>query len=202
MSGGSDRASREAQRNEEARQAAIRGTQGAVNNVFDSPGRAADIADYVGALREHWTGDLNKQKSDTDRELKFALARSGQAGGSTQIDQNRNVAEDYTKGLLTVDRKARGAGAQLEASDEDARARLISLATTGLDATSAASMAASAMRTNLESGRSAAELQGLGTVFGSGLQDYFKQVADRDQRRKANKDLGYSLYGSTGYGGP
>lgn len=200
MSGGSDRASREAQRNEQARQAAIRNTQSSVNNVFDGADRQADIADYVGALREFYTSDLNEQHDDTNRNLKFALARGGLTGGSTQVDKQRNVAEGYTKGLLEVDRRARGAGAQLEAQDEDARGRLISLATTGLDATTASSMAASALRTNLEAGRSAAQLQGIGDVFGSGLQDYFKQVADASQRRKANQDLGYSLYGG-GYGG-
>lgn len=190
---GSDRASREAQRNEEARQAAIRRTQGAVNDVFSAPGRKADIADYVSAIREQYTGDLNEQKTDTDRNLKFALARGGLTGGSTQVDQQRNVAEGYTKGLLEVDRQARGAGAQVEASDQDARSRLIGLATSGLDSTSAASMAASSMRTSLEAGKSAAQTQSFGSVFG-GLQDYFKQAAEAAVRRRADKQA-FGLYG-------
>lgn len=194
MSGGGNKAAEEANRQEQARQAAIRGTQGSVNRAFESPQRQADIADYVGALRDFYTGDLNEQKADTDRQLKFALARGGQVGGSVQVDKTRDVNRDYAKGLLTVDRKARGAGAALESADQDARARLIGLATSGLDATSAASMSAQALRSNLESGRSAAQLQGLGDVFGSGLQDYFKQVADAKTRRQANQAAGFGLY--------
>lgn len=195
MSGGGNKAADEANRQEQARQAAIRGTQGAVNRAFESPQRQADIADYVGALRDFFTGDLNEQKAETDRRLKFALARGGQVGGSVQVDKTRDVNRDYAKGLLTVDRKARGAGAALESADQDARARLIGLATSGgLDATSAASMSAQALRSNLEAGRSAAQLQGLGEVFGSGLQDYFKAVADAKTRRQANQAAGFGLY--------
>lgn len=202
--GPSDKASKQAQQAEAQRQAAIRATQGAVNNVFDSPERAADIADYVGALREFHTADLDKQKANTDRQLKFALARGGLTGGSVQVDKQHEVAQDYTKGLLTVDQKARGAGAALESADQDARARLISLATSGLDATTGAQMAASSMRANLEGGRSAAQLQGIGDAFGGGLQAYFKQVAEADARRRANAATGFGLYqpmGGFAYGG-
>jgi hypothetical protein len=206
MSGGSDKAQREAQANEQARLAAITGTQSAVNGVFNSPQRAADIADYVGALRTYYGDDLNEQKANTDRQLKFALARGGLTGGSTQIDQQKTVGKDYAKGLLNVDRKARGAGAELEASDQDARARLISLATSGLDATTAASMAASSMRSNLESGKSAAQLQGIGDAFGGPLQNFFKNSADAAVRRRAVDDAygRVGLYQSNpnfGYGG-
>lgn len=201
MSGGSDKAARQAQASEDARMRAIRNTQGAVNRVFESPERQADIGNYVGALRDYYTGDLNEQKTNTDRELKFALARGGQVGGSVQVDKTRDVNRDYAKGLLKVDRKARGAGAELESADQDARSRLLGLATSGLDATSGASMSAAALRSNLESGRSAAQLQGIGDVFGGGLSEYFKQAADAKVRRQA-----YSAYGSmydkhSGYGG-
>lgn len=194
MSGGSDKAARQAQASESQREAAIKNTQGQVNRVFESPQRAADISDYVGALRDYYTGDLNEQKANTDRELKFALARGGQVGGSVQVDKTRDVNRDYAKGLLNVDRKARGAGAELESADQDTRSRLIGLATSGLDATSAASMAAAGLRSNLESGRSAAQLQGIGDVFGGGLSEYFKNVADAKARRQANQAAGFGLY--------
>ncbi len=193
MSGGSNKAAEAANRAEQQRQAAIKGTQSRVNQVFDAPGRQADIADYVSAIREYHTGDLTKQKVSSDRELKFALARGGNIGGSTQRDQQKVLAEDYTKGLLQVQSKALGAGAQLEAADQDARARLISLATSGLDATTAASQSAAAMRTNLEAGRSTAQAEGLGDVFGN-VKSFADRTRDAAERRRGTRDAGYSLY--------
>lgn len=199
MGGSSNRAQQEAQRAEDARIAAIRSTQQRVNQVFDAPERAADIADYVGASRDYLTGDLNRQKSDTDRELRFALARGGLIGGSTQNDQQKRVGDDYAKGLLDVDRRARGAGAELEANDQDARARLIQLATSGLDMTTAASQASAAMRSNLEAGKSTSLVGGFGDAFGS-VGGFLKDARDAAARRRANRDTGFGLYG-TQYGG-
>lgn len=193
MSGGSDKASKEAQRQEAERQAAIKNTQAAINAVFDDPTRAADIADAVGAQRQFLTSDLSEQKANADRNLKFALARGGTLGGSVQNDKQQILGQDYAKGLLDVQRKSAGFGAQLESADQDARSQLISLATTGLDSTTAASMAASKLRSNLESGASEAALQGLGDVFGK-MGDFWKQSQDDAVRRKASQQA-YGLYG-------
>jgi len=192
--GGSNSAANEATRQEQARQAAIKNTQGRVNQVFDSPERATDIADYVGALREYYGEDLNRQKATNDRELKFSLARGGLIGGSTQNDQQAEQGRVYSRGLLDIDRKALGAGAELEAADQDARARLISLATSGLDATTAASQASAAMRTNLQAGQSASRAQGIGDIFAS-LKPVIDNSRDAAQRRRANADAGFGLYG-------
>lgn len=194
MSSPSDKASKEAQRQEAERQAKIAATQQAINGVFDSPGRAADIADAVAANRQYLTSDLSEQKANADRQLKFALARGGVLGGSVQNDKQRVLGQDYSKGLLDIQRTSAGFGANLESADQDARSRLISLATTGLDATTGASMAASALRSNLEGGQSAAQLQGLGDVFGN-LGDFWKKSQDDALRRKADRQA-YGLYGS------
>ena len=95
MSGGSDKASKEAQRQEAERQAAIKNTQAAINAVFDDPSRAADIADAVSANRQYLTDDLSEQKANADRNLKFALARGGILGGSVQNDKQRILGQDY-----------------------------------------------------------------------------------------------------------
>lgn len=203
--GGSNRAANEANRMEQERQAQIAATQGRVNQIFNDPSRAADISDYVGAVREYFTDDLNRQKTDSDRQLRFALARGGLTGGSTQRDQQQRFAEDYGRGVLNIEQRALGAGADLEASDQDARARLIQLATSGLDATTAAQQASAAMRSNLQAGRSTAMAQGLGDMFGS-VKGFADQAKDAYNTRRANRDAQISLYGpsaATGfyYGG-
>jgi hypothetical protein len=199
MGSSSNSASREAQRAEDERQAAIRASQSRINQVFDGSNRAADIADYVGATRDYLTRDLNKQKGETDRQLRFALARGGLVGGSTQVDQQTRLGEDYSRGLLEADKRARGAGAEIEAADQDTRARLIGLATQGLDATTGAQQAAAAMRSNLEAGKSTSMVGGMGDFFG-GFGNFLRDAREADARRRANRDTGFSLY-STPYGG-
>ena len=196
MGSPSNKAANEANRQEQARQQAIAETQARVNQVFDDPSRAADIADYVGAVREFQSDDLNRQKADADRNLRFALARGGLTGGSTQRDQQQRFGEDYSRGLLEVERRAQGAGAELQAADQDARARLIQLATTGLDATTAAQQAGAALRTNLEAGRSTAMAQGLGDMFG-GVKSFADASRTASERRRGLRDSGYSPYQPT-----
>lgn len=201
MSGGSNNAANAANKMEKERQARIAGTQSAVNRIFDSPGRQAEIGEVVDATRQFHTQDLNRQKGEADRQLKFALARSGVTGGSTQVDQQKVLGEDYSRGVLEVDRRARATGADLQAADQDARARLIQLATSGGDATTAARQAAETMRTNLEAGRASATASGLGDLF-VGLKPFVQNNRDDAQRRQAIYDAGRNLYGpssSTGY---
>lgn len=191
--GSPNNAANEAQQAEQARLAAITATQQAVNNVFDSSGRTADIADYVNATRDYYTQDLNQQKDQNDRQLRFALARGGQLGGSLQLDKQTDFAKDYAKALLSVDKKARGAGADLETQDQDARARLITLATTGLDATTGAQQAAAAMKSSLEGARANSQVQGLGDMF-KNFTDFYQSTRDAAERRRGWDATGLSLY--------
>jgi hypothetical protein len=199
--GGSSDAGEEANRAERERQAAIHATQGRINSVFDSPQRAGDIADFVGAMRTFYNNKLAKDAAETQRNNTFALARSGLIGGSAQVDKQKEFADKHSEGVLEVERRAQGAGAQLESADQDARARLLSLATTGLDATTGAEQAAAAMRTNLQAGRSQAEADNLGNVFG-GLKEFQDRAREAAERRRANQEAGFSVYGNGfGFGG-
>lgn len=186
-----------AQRLEEERQARIAATQGRINEVFDSPARAAEIADVISAVRERDLIDLDRQAGDANRGLRFALARGGQIGGSTQRDQAQVLADEYARGRLGAESRAQGVGANLQAADQDARSRLIQLATQGLDATTAAQQAASSLQSNLEGARSTAMGQQLGDQFG-GVSDFVKNAREAATRRRANLDA----YGRIGlYGG-
>ncbi len=201
MSGGGNNAAKEANRQEQQRQQAVAGTQARINSVFDSPQREGDIGDFMAALRDRSLSDLDRQKADADRQLRFALARSGQTGGSTQVDQNRRFADDYGRNLLKLERGVQSAGANLRSSDQDARARLIGLATSGLDATTGAAQAAASLRTNLDSARSTDLVNGVGDAFAT-WDKYFTASRDAAARRKADQQA-YGLYGGNvgGYGG-
>lgn len=189
-----------AARLEMERQAAIKQTQGRINTVFDNPRRARDISDFVSAVRTKSMEDLTRQNTDAARELKFALARGSLSGGSVNVDQNRRMADEYNRGLINVESRAQGAGAQLEAADQDARARLIQLATSGLDATTAASQAAAGLRSNFETARSQAFGEQLGDQFAT-VGGFVKSRREEAARRQANRDANFNLYGGGAAGG-
>lgn len=192
--GNPDKASQQAQAAEAERMAAIKATQGAVNQVFDSPERAADIERAMSGMRELNMGELNRNKANTDRQLKFALARNGQTGGSTQVDQNREFSDQYGRALLGVERGVQGFGANIRSADQDARARLISLATQGLDATTGARQAADAMRINLASGQTDQNMASIANAF-SGFNDFLKSSREQSDRRRADQVAGMNYYG-------
>ena len=196
----SNKAAEEAAAAEKARQAAIAATQGRVNAVFDSPERQAEIERAIAAQRDFETGILNQKKTDTDRQLKFALARNGQVGGSTQVDQQRRFGQDYANALLGVERSAQGFGANIRGADQEARARLISLATAGLDATTGAQQAAEAMRTNLQAGNANRNAENVANAFVN-FNDFLKSSRERADRQRADRVAGFNYYQPTSYGG-
>lgn len=207
MGSSHNKAAEAANRREQQRQASIKATQARINSVFNNSERAADIAAMVDATRSYYDRDLNRKKEDADRGLTFALARSGLTGGSVDADQQGRLNESYSRGLLQAEQKAQQAGSSLESADQQARARLISLATSGLDATTAAQQAAASMKSSLEAGRATARLSGIGNVFAN-VNNFAKDARQAQQFREglhAGLPGGKraSLYGSTigSYGG-
>lgn len=206
MGGANDSAQRAAQAQQQQQQRAIEQSQAQINSVFNNPQRHADINDFVNATRQYYQQDLDKQKAQADRSLKFALAKSGLTGGSEQVDQQEQLGESYTKGQLQAEQKALGAGANLQDADEQARQRLIALATSGLDSTNAATQSAEALRTDLQSARAQAGTDALGDVFAQ-FNKFDQNIGDAAQRRRALTDSGFDVYGNpinawrTPYGG-
>lgn len=188
MGGGSSSAQRAAEAEERQRQQAIRSGTERVRGTFSAPERQAQIGEFVNATRGLMTNELNRQQKQATRGNRFALARSGQIGGSLQVDRSRQLGETYGRGLLDVERRAQGAGADLRGADEDAQARLIGLVQGGLDATTAAQQAAQSMRSNLAAGSSTRNVNELGNAFG-GFADYFQTSRDAASRRRADRSM-------------
>jgi len=204
MSGSPDNsAQREAQREEQARQARITASVGRINQAFDDPRRAQQIGDFLGATRAFHMNDLNRQKADTDRNLKFAMARSGNTGGSVAIDNARRVGEEYNRGVIEADRRGQGAAADLRAQDEQSRLNLIGLAQSGMDATTGNSRALQALQNNLQAGRATATAQGLGDAFGV-FANLFRRSQEEAARRRGERYTFNTVFpGGFGYsGGP
>ena len=200
MSGGSSNsAQRAAEAAEAQRQAQIRGSVSRINAAFDDPSRQREIGDYLGATRQFYMNDLNRQKGETDRNLKFAMARSGQTGGKVAIDNAARVGQDYNRGVIESDRRAQSAAADLRSQDESSRLGLIQMAQSGLDATTGSSRALSALQNNLQAGRSTSTAQGLGDAFGT-FANLFKRSQEAAAARRGEKYVYGTQYGRLGSG--
>jgi hypothetical protein len=193
MSGGNDRAQRQAQQAEDQRRANIAAASQSVNNIFSSPERQAQYADVYDATRTLGMSDLDRQKAQADRQTTFALARSGLTGGSRAIDVGRTLGEDYINGLLTVDQKAQAAKADFMSADQQAKNNLLGLVQSGLDITTANQNATSALRSNLEGARATGLVGGIGEVFGTAA-DVYQRGEDERIRRQATEQYGQTAY--------
>lgn len=182
----SNNAQREAEAAERQRQANIASTTNQINALFDSPQRQAQYQEFGGALRDLFMQDLNRQKGTADRDLLFAMARSGLTGGSRAVDAGKLLGEEYGRGLLESERRAQSGIADLMGRDEGARQNLIGLAQTGLNSTAAAQQAAASLRAGLEGARANAQVQGLGDIFGS-ISDIGRRSWESKQSRSADR---------------
>lgn len=204
--GSADRIARENQQMERERLAAIKSGTAAANRIFDAPERQAQYEDYLGAQREMYFEELERQMGDAQRGNKFALARSGLAGSSQAVDAGKQLGEQYNRGVVDADRLAQRAAADLRGADEDSRRSIIQMVQAGADATTASSAALRQMQTNLAGARSDMNANALGTVFG-GFADMYKRSQERDAERRASRELntmyntaqrwGYSPTGGT-----
>jgi hypothetical protein len=182
MGSPSNKAADQANANEAARQAQIASGTTAVNNIFDDPTRTAQYGKLAADTTAYYTQQLDTQKQQQDRQLSFAMARSGQTGGSVATDQAEQSGKDYEQGALNAGRMGAQAGASLQAQDTTERANLIAAVQGGLNATDAASNAAAAEKSNLASANATATGQQLGNAFGD-----FATLYQNSQTAKANR---------------
>ena len=199
--GSSDRIAREQQEQEQQRLAAIQAGIAGTNAIFDSPERQRQYDDYMGAQREMYFGELQRQQQEAQRQNRFSLARSGLLGSRQQVDAGRDLGDAYNRGVVDADRLAQRATSDLRAADEDSRRGIIQLVQSGADATTASSAALRQMQTNLSGARSDMNANALGQVFGT-FGDLYKRSQDRAEQRRAERDLG-TIYGTAarwGYG--
>lgn len=183
MGGGSNNAQKQADQNERDRQAQIKASTGAINNIFDSPDRQAQYDQLGSDTTKFYQNDLDRQNAIAQRKEKFALARSGNTGGSLQADQGATMGQDYLRGVVEASRRGQSAEAGLKGQDETSRMNLIAMAQAGLDTTTAGSQASSALRGNLQSGMANSTANSLGDLFGDFSNSYQKSEDRKAQQQ-------------------
>jgi len=198
--GGGGDAVREAEALEEERRREIAAAQRRVEEIFGSPEREADILGVEDATRAFLQTDLDRKKADTDRNLKFSLARSRLSKGSVDVDLNSRLADDFLRGIFEVERRAKTAGSTLRSQDALSKSGLFSQILGGLDSTLAADQANSALSQNVNQTRNSALQQGVGNFFGD-FTDIFKSNKLASIDRRAAFDFN-TLYGNRSRGIP
>lgn len=198
-SGGNNRAQRAAERAEAERQQQISSGTAELNRIFGSPERERQIGDVLDATREKFMMDLDRQKVDTDRNLKFAMARGGLSGGSLAADKGREVGETYIRGRTEAERKAQGVASDIRLTDQASKQNLLAMIQSGLDMNTASMQATQSLQNNLASARSGASMGALDNMFGM-FGDLWTQSRENDVRRRTARDYN-TLYSRDGGGG-
>lgn len=192
MGGGSDNASREAQRREDEERRRVNSGISRINALIDSPQREAGRQDFLQAVQGEYMRALNEAKDDTDRNNTFALARSGQIGGSVQRDVTVDTGKAHQEGILRAERGAQDAVASLRSADEDTRSRLIGMVQSGADIGNASAAGATQLRNNLAAAKAGVRADQIGDVFATFTKLAQKSREQGDYRRGLQQ--GVNLY--------
>lgn len=158
-------ANHDAVRIEEQRRQQAREATDAINRIFDSANRDQlyqQQRDNVYALN---ADEVERQAANAERSNRFGLARNGLIGGSAEIDSNAELNRRTNRGLAKAGGIADDAQASLMKADENTRSNLVSMATSGTDATTAAQLANSGLKQNAESAQGNASVATVGNLF-------------------------------------
>lgn len=189
MGGSSDKAQKQATADEAQKNADIANTITGINAKFDDPSRTAQYDKLAADTTAKYTQDVNEQETKTARKLKFAQARSGQIGSSTQAYQGKMLGQDYAKAIIDASQRGQQASSQLRSADESTRSNLISMAQSGLDAGTAENRATGSLYNNLLNSQSQSTAQSLGDAFGD-LGSVYQNSQDQKAAR-AGQLYGY-----------
>jgi hypothetical protein len=208
--GGSNSAQKQAQQQEAQQQAEIQKGIAAVNSLYADPNRQKQYSDLAKNTTDYYTNQLSNAQGtgsfdEAQRKLKFAVARSGLGGGSAQADQSLKLGTDYQNALVSAAQKGQSAAAALQGQDEQTKQSIIAMIEGGLDATTAQSEAASALKANLSGNAADATAGSLGDLF-SNVGDIYNRSLDQKAARQGSL-YGYNalfsnpLYGPSQAGG-
>ncbi len=183
------------------RNSQIQGAVTAIQNAYNSPSRQNQVADYQNTLQKYYTNQVNQQESQNARNLTFAEARSGLAGGSANGDANTQLQKDYSQGLLQATQAAQAGGANLKQSDQNAKNQMISLAQAGNMTGNVAQQVSQAQNTALGSAQNFANANSLGSLFQGTQNIYQNEQTAAANRNAQNNPFGSPYNQSSPYGG-
>ena len=134
--------------------------------------------------------EVNDQYADAERANRFALARNGLLGGSSDVESNANLQEKTNEGLVQAKALGQQAASDLRTADEQSKQSLIAMAQSGIDTGTAQQMAQAQLNANAQSALGQRGGATIGNLFDNLSQAYLT----RQIMQAANN--GYNLYGN------
>ena len=134
--------------------------------------------------------EVNDQYADAERANRFALARNGLLGGSSDVESNANLQEKTNEGLVQAKALGQQAASDLRTADEQSKQSLIAMAQSGIDTGTAQQMAQAQLNANAQSA--------LGQRGGATIGNLFDNLSQAYLTRKIMQaaNNGYNLYGN------
>lgn len=163
--------------------------------------RAAREAQIKGIAQSNF--DLNKaaldeQRTEAARNLKFALSRAGQRGGSLDVAKAAQLQNRYQDQVRAASAGADEIGANLRTADEEARLRLLGQVEAGADQSALLAGAGDTLRANVDRANAAAKGNIITNAF-SDIGSVLKNAADRRATKEAERRAGM-LFGNPAAG--
>lgn len=108
---------------------------------------------------------LGKDRTRAERDVRFQLARQGLMGGSADIDQGRELLENFQEGSLEARNASTASSNAARASDENTRVNLINSIRSGMAESDAVSAAYAGLQNNATTARDNALATNIGNFF-------------------------------------
>lgn len=147
---------------------------------------------------------LSKQREEAGRNVRFNVARSGLTGGSVDVDENQNLANRYSEGVIQANSNADGIVNNVRGKDEATRADLISRINAGMDANSASQAALAQIQNNQNIAKVDGQSNLLSNFFNgiaSGIGGYQYGYGAGAGGLDPNKAVGGTVYNATSSNG-
>lgn len=199
MGQGSDKEQTAAANRAQANEQQISRNMQAIGRVFDSPERQAQYTQYGDALRAQYLEELDRAKGKNDLQRKFAMVRSGNSGGSLDIDSARDAGEQYQRGRVNVERQAQAGVGELRSADQASRNALMQQVMAGGDVGVASQGASSALRNNLNIQNNENTLNAFGRTFDQ-FGDLYERTKQQSEYRRGLSDFGNGYSPGFGFG--
>lgn len=177
------------QRYEEERRQKVIDNKAAIDNAFKAANRDEVYQAYGQDVQSLALNKLNENKADTDRQLKFKLARAGLLGSSADADARSDVLRKYSDQLNQARTSGDRAFQDLRRDDLRDKSNLYNLATSSSEAPNLAQLATSEFNANSRQRETDSYLQGIGNLFegvAGGVE--FQRNQQNEQERSARDE--------------
>jgi hypothetical protein len=108
---------------------------------------------------------LGQDRTRAERDVRFQLARQGLMGGSADVDQGRELLEQFQEGSLEARNASTASANDARAADENTRVNLINNIRSGMAESDAVSAAFAGLNNNATAARDSAMATNIGSFF-------------------------------------